>query len=228
MAPQSHTLFATRLDTLRQKLLTMLATVDQVVRQCVSAYTQRDEAKAWAIAAHDFTINKMETEIDELSLRLLACEHPVAHDLRFVIACMRISNDVERMADEAANIAERTLPLVAVPPLPFTREFTLFGDNVIGMVSLACRCVAEMNVELACELARLDETVDLGLYELTTGLVEYMKEHPAEIDQLLSFLIIARRLERIADLATNIGESVFFAVQGVDAKHHDLSMALLD
>lgn len=218
MAP-THTLTTDRLDALRHKLLAMLATVEHAIDSCIDAYCLRDEAKAWSVASHDHDINEMETEIDEMGMRLLARESPLAQDLRTVLATMRIANDVERMADEAANIAERTMPLVALPPLPFEEDFRNYVPLVRNMVHQAVHCVVEMDPDLGRRLMELDEGVDCALRQITIKVVQFMKANPERIEAALSFLIICRRLERIGDLSTNIGESVYFAVRGVNAKH---------
>lgn len=215
----AHNLLSERLEALRSRLLTMLDAAEKAVSNCVCAYVRRDEGLAWDVAAHDFAINDLEVEIDELSLRLLAREGPVAQDLRTIIATMRIANDVERIADEAANVAERALPLVSLPVLPFGDRFVPFAENVLAQVRTACAAVRDMDPDAAQRLRDMDEAVDCGLYELSTAVVAFMKEEPDSMERALSFLIMARRLERIADLATNIGESVFFAVRGVNAKH---------
>ncbi|HCG05262.1 MAG TPA: phosphate transport system regulatory protein PhoU [Desulfovibrio sp.] len=218
MAPAKN-LTTDRLDALRHKLLAMLATVEQAIDSCIEAYCQRDEARAWTVASHDHAINEMETCIDEMGMRLLAREGPLAQDLRTVLATMRIANDIERMADEAANIAERTMPLVALPPLPFDDDFKAYVPLVRNMVHQAVQCVVDMDADLARSLAELDEGVDCGLRQITLKVVQYMKANPDRMEAALSFLIICRRLERIGDLSTNIGESVYFAVRGVNAKH---------
>lgn len=215
----AHNLLSERLDNLRSRLLTMLDGAEKAVSNCVWAYIRRDERLAWDVAAHDFAINDLEVEIDELSLQLLAREAPLAQDLRTIIATMRISNDVERIADEAANVAERALPLVSLPVLPFGDMFTPFAESVLAQVRFACAAVRDMDPDAAQRLRDMDEEVDFGLYELSTAVVAFMKENPDAMERALSFLIMARRLERIADLATNIGESVYFAVRGINAKH---------
>lgn len=217
--PTARNLTTDRLDALRHKLLAMLATVEQAIDSCIEAYCQRDEARAWAVASHDHAINEMETSIDEMGMRLLAREGPLAQDLRTVLATMRIANDIERMADEAANIAERSMPLVAQPSLPFDEDFKAYVPLVRNMVRQAVRCVVDMDADLGRGLAELDEDVDCGLRQLTIKVIQYMKAHPDNLEAALSFLIICRRLERIGDLSTNIGESVFFAVRGINAKH---------
>gem|GEM_PF-2447586 len=156
MAPAKN-LTTDRLDALRHKLLAMLATVEQAIDSCIEAYCQRDEARAWTVASHDHAINEMETCIDEMGMRLLAREGPLAQDLRTVLATMRIANDIERMADEAANIAERTMPLVALPPLPFDDDFKAYVPLVRNMVHQAVQCVVDMDADLARSLAELDE-----------------------------------------------------------------------
>jgi phosphate transport system protein len=164
-------------------------------------------------------VNRLEVEIDELALKLLALEQPVAGDLRFILGCMRISVDLERIADEAVNIAERSIMLSSRPPLPFHQDVLEMGTKALAMLRHAAQAFSSSNVEEALQVCHLDNEVDVLNHKNMRQVIEYMIHETPAIERSVHTIILIRRLERIGDLATNIAESVVFIAQGVNIKH---------
>ena len=207
------------LETLKLKVLTMVALTEEAVSKAITAYADKDLYLAEEVQDKDVDINRLEVGIDELGLKLLALDQPVAGDLRFILGCMRISVELERIADEAVNIAERSIMLSSRPPLPFHEAVREMGGKALAMLQHAAHAFTSGNVEEALQVCRLDVEVDVLNHKNMRAVIEYMvKDNPA-IERSVHTIILIRRLERIGDLATNIAESVVFIEQGVNIKH---------
>ncbi|NLW82381.1 MAG: phosphate signaling complex protein PhoU [Desulfovibrionales bacterium] len=207
------------IEALKLKVLKMAALTEEAVGKAVRSYVKKDLYLAEEVQDGDVQVNRLDVEIDELALRLLALEQPVAGDLRFILGCMRISVDLERVADEAVNIAERSIMLSSRPPLPFQDDVAEMGGKAMAMLQHAIQAFTSGNVEAALQVCSLDNEVDVLNHKNMRKVIEYMIHETPAIERSVHTIILIRRLERIGDLATNIAESVVFISEGVNIKH---------
>lgn len=212
--------FEEELDGLRKHLLEMSGLVESAIYRSVHALVEKDEGLAHLVFKNEARINQMEIEIDEMSVRLLALEQPVAADLRLITSAIKINNDLERMGDLAYNIAERAVCLIHEPTVTALIDIPYMANLVESMVRKCLDAFVKKDADLARNVLISDDAVD----DLRTGiykeLIRYMEENPDRIHQGLDLIFVARNLERIADHATNIAEDVLFLVDGVDVRHH--------
>lgn len=207
------------IEVLKLKVLKMFAMADDAVNKAIRAYVNKDLYLAEEVQDGDVHVNRLEVEIDELGLKLLALEQPVAGDLRFILGCMRISIDLERIADEAVNIAERSIMLSSRPPLPFHEDVKMMGVKAQAMLQHAAQAFSSGNVEEAMQVCNMDNEVDVLNHKNMRTVIEYMINETPAIERSVHTIILIRRIERIGDLATNIAESVVFIARGVNIKH---------
>lgn len=212
--------FIEELDELRNKLLEMAGLVESGIHKSVLALVDRDEEKAQKVLRSEARINQMEIEIDDFAVGLLARHQPMARDLRFVTAAIKINSDLERMGDLAVNIVERSLSLMRQPSVKPLIDVPHMAKLVESMVRKSLDSFVKRDAGLAREVLLSDDAVDDlrdGVYQ---ELVRFMERDPATVSRALDLIFVARNLERIADHATNIAEDVLFLVQGVDVRHH--------
>ncbi|MBZ4685249.1 MAG: phosphate uptake regulator, PhoU [Desulfomicrobiaceae bacterium] len=207
------------MERLRLQVLHMVNLAEAAVTRAIQAYVARDEFLAEAVVDGDAEVNALEVAIDEIGLKLLALEQPVASDLRFVLGCMRISVDLERIADEAVNIAERAMILSARPPLPFQKPIEHMGERALAMLRRATQAFVRGDTDLALDVWRCDAEIDTLNHRNMREVIEYMLHETPAIERSVHTILIVRHLERIADLVTNICESVVFIVKGINIKH---------
>ena len=215
-----RTRFQMGLDELKQKLLAMGGLAEQAVDRVTEAYRKRDLQLCYDVLEGEKAINMAEREIDELAVDLLAMQQPLAVDLRFITAVMKINADLERVGDQAVNIAERIMDMIKRPGADLPVDIPRMASTAAGMVRRALESFIEGKAELAEAILKMDDIVDDMNDEIYIVLVKKMHENPAVVDQALDLLLIARNLERIADHATNIAEDVIFWVRGADVRHH--------
>jgi phosphate transport system protein len=168
----------------------------------------------------DHKINDMEIEIDNQCIRILALYHPEAADLRTVSMIMKINNDLERIGDHAVNIAEKTIYLADKPPVKPLIDIPKMADKAIQMLQESLDAFVNKDAELAVEVCKKDDDVDELEPQIVRELVTYMISDPQTIDRSLSLILIAREIERVADLATNIAEDTYYIASGKILKHH--------
>jgi len=208
------------LERLEKHLLTLTAVVEESVQQAVQALASRDIHLAQKVIGGDDQVNRMEVDLEEECLKVLALYQPVAHDLRTIIVVLKINNDLERIADNAVGISQRAIavadfPRQARPPLalePMT-------EKALDMLSKSIDSLINADLVLARTIIALDEEVDIlhaSNYELFK---EQVRTDPQAVDYLLHFLVVSRNLERIADLATNIAEDVIYLNEGKIIRH---------
>src|SRR3954467_9761123 len=212
--------FQQGLDELKQKLLAMGGMAEQAIERATQAYQMRDLKLCQLVLDGEQAINLMEREIDELALDLLAMQQPMAVDLRFVTAVMKINSDLERVGDSAVNIVERVINIVKLPNADLPVDVARMAATVAGMVRRALESFLEEKAELAEAVLKMDDIVDRMNDEFYAVLVNKMHEQPEITDQALDVLLISRNLERVADHATNIAEDVIFWVRGADIRHN--------
>jgi phosphate transport system protein len=211
--------FQQGLDELRDKLLRMGGLAEQAIDRATEAYRTRDAKFCQMVLTNEAEINQAEREIDELALDLLAMQQPMAVDLRFIMAVVKINADLERVGDQAVNIAQRVLDLISEPEVQLPVDIPRMGASVTTMVERALESFLDGKAEIAEAVLQMDSIVDRMKDEAFVVLVQKMVSEPATARAALNVLLISRALERIADHATNIAEDVIFWVRGADVRH---------
>lgn len=210
--------FEQEIDGLRQRLLTMASLAARAVRQAFRAWEDRDDDLARAVREEDEAIDRMEVELDEIAIRLLSMA-PLAGELRSIIVAMKVSHDLERVGDEATAIAKRVLELNTEPPLKTTVELSRMCGMAVEMLDQAIAAFVQHEPERARALIPHDREVDALNRRIQAELVSYMMAQPEAIPRALNLMAISRRLERIADHATNIAEEVVYLFEARDIRH---------
>ena len=215
--------FEQELEALKAKLLEMSALVETSVYRSVQAVVERSPELAQQVIATEARVNKLEIEVDENAIRLLALQQPVAADLRLITVAIKINNDLERMGDLAVSIAERALQLVREPVIQPAIDIPYIGGLVQSMVRKALDSFVSRDAELAKSVLISDDAVDQLRTANYHELISFMEKEPQHIAQAFQLISVVRNLERIADHATNVAEDVLFLVKGVDVRHHNES-----
>jgi phosphate transport system protein len=207
------------LDRIRQSLLRMGGIVEEMIAESQMALVGRDAERAERVIKTDKEVDLLEMEIDDMCHTALARHQPTAVDLRFIVAAMKIDNDLERIGDSAVNIAEAALVLNTEPPLKPYIDLPRLSELTQKMVRESLDAFVQRNVQLALDICSRDDQVD-GLYkQLFRELLTFMIADPQTVNRALHLLLIARNLERIADHATNVAEDVIYYVEGRDIRH---------
>ncbi len=212
--------FDEELKQLSQELLKMGGLVEEAISRSVKGLVDRDQALTEDVIRSDDSINMMEVEIEETCLKLLALHQPAGSDLRFITMVMRIVNDLERMGDQAVNIAERALDLFKQPLLKPLIDIPRMAALAQKMVKNSLDAFVNRDANLARTVCQSDDDVDNLNDQIFRELLTYMIENSSAITRAVDLILIGRHIERIADHATNIGEDVIYLVQGKNIKHH--------
>jgi phosphate transport system protein len=212
--------FESEMQALKSQLLTMGGLVENRIHRAVDSLIHRKEAEAQKVIASDVEINDLQIEIDERCFKILATQTPVAVDLRFIAAAMKINSDLERMGDQAVNIAENTLKCLGQPPLKPFIDLPRMAALAQEMTRDSLDAFVRRDAVLARDVLRRDDTVDDLKDQVFRELLTYMMADPGTIERALSLILISRNLERVADHATNIAEDVIFMVEAKDVRHH--------
>jgi len=212
--------FETELQALRNQLLTMGGLVEERVHRAVQALIHRKEDDASRVIAQDDEINDLQMDIDDRCLKLLATQTPLAVDLRLITSAMKINADLERIGDQAVNIAESVLVLIPQPPLKPLIDIPRMATIAEKMIRDALDAFVKRDAGLARDVLRRDDEVDELKDQVFRELLTYMMADPGTIQRALSLILISRNLERIADHATNIAEDVIFIMEARDVRHH--------
>ena len=215
--PRIH--FQLQLAELKDKLLAMAALSQQAVQAAVDAWLQRDEALCQYVRENETAINTAQREVDEMAYELLSREQPMAIDLRFILSVIKINGDLERIGDQATNIASRTQFLHDTPKISLPIDIPDMGEKVGVMIRRAVQSLLEADAKLAETVLAMDDEIDDMNRDVQAELLEVMQQHPVASGQALNAIIISRNLERAADHATNIAEDVIFWVRGSDVRH---------
>jgi phosphate transport system protein len=215
----THRTYESELAQLRERLLLMGAKAEEVVARGIAALADRDPAAARRAIALDAEIDRLELGIDELALGILARRQPVASDLRFIAAALKMVTDLERVGDLGVNICERTIELAPEPQLPLADEVRALAVDVTAMLHDALDAFTRQDVELARVVAARDAVVDAQFARVFGGLLDCMRRGPEHVDRAARMQSLARYLERIADHATNLADMVVFIVAGKDVRH---------
>ena len=212
--------FEVELQALKERLLNMAALVEERVHQAVRALMERRLEVAEAIASGDREVNELQIEIDDRCLKLLALQQPMAVDLRLITAAMKINADLERIGDQAVNIAENVVKILPQPPLKPIIDIPRMAQITEGMTRDCLDAFVRKDVGLARSVLKRDDEVDALKDQVFRVLLTYMMADPGTIERALALILISRNLERIADHATNIAEDVIFLVEAKDVRHH--------
>ena len=216
----TRTRFHQNLDDLKEKLLVMAGMAEQAIQRAIEAYRVGDLSICDLVARSEPAINRMEREIDQMALDLLAMEQPMAIDLRFILAVIKINADLERVGDQALNIAERVRDLQAQPPVELPVDIPKLASLAASMVRNALQAFIDADPAMAEKVLMMDDEVDEMNRAVYRTLTRCIEERPENSQQALNVLLIARNLERVGDHATNVAEDVIFWVRGADVRHH--------
>ena len=207
------------IEKLKKRILALSAVVENSVEQAVLSVTERNESLAARVIDLDNEIDQMEVDVEEECLKILALHQPVANDLRFVIAVLKINNDLERIGDEAVNIAERAFFLSRHTPIKIPFDFTMMSDKTQAMLRLSLDALVTLNTDLAREVGARDDEVDDLNRQMYLHIQNEMRRQQNDVECLVHVLSISRHLERIADYATNIAEDVIYLIEGEIVRH---------
>jgi len=211
--------FHLQLVALKDKLLAMAALSQQALSLALEAYLTGNLSLCEHVKEIEAAINAAERDVDEMAYDLLAKEQPMAIDLRFILAVIKINGDLERIGDQASNIAQRTTALVGSPHIELPIDIPDMGEKVGVMIRSALQSLLEADARLAEKVLAMDDEVDEINHLVQADLTELMQRQPEISAQALNAIIVSRNLERSADHATNIAEDVIFWVRGSDVRH---------
>jgi len=211
--------FDQELEDLKQNLLRMAKLAEIAVSKSLISVMERNSELARDVIIDDINLNRMELAIDDQGLKLLALRQPLATDLRLITAAMRIGTELERIGDQAVNIAERALELNATEPVELPIDIKAMADIALGMVRTSIDAFVQQDPRLAIRVCQRDVEVDLLDDEYIQKILNCMIQESRWVTRLHHFIIIVRNLERIADLASNIAEDIVFIVEGRVIKH---------
>jgi phosphate transport system protein len=212
--------FSEELEKLRERVVYMGGIVEEAIARSVNAVSRRDAQMADSVIAElEPEVNRLEVDIDEEALRMLALQQPLAIDLRFLAAVLKINSNLERMGDLAVNIAQSVPRLREALP-DVVVDLPHMAERARWMTRCALDSLMSRNANLAQQVLEADDEVDHMRDEVFRALFSYISDHPRYVEPAIAQIFVARNLERIADHATNIAEEVIFWLQGVDVRHH--------
>ncbi len=212
--------FDEELALLKQTLLEMATLVEESIAFSVRALKERNEGFVRQVLEREETINQLDTKIEQMALKMLALKQPMAGDLRLIVSAMKMGSELERIGDQAVNIAERTLDLLKVPLLKPLIDIPRMASLAQEMVRDSLKAFINLDSGLARNVCQRDQEVDDLNDQVFRELLTYTIEDPATIPRAIELILIGRHLERIADHATNISEDVIYLVEGKTIKHH--------
>lgn len=215
--PRIH--FHQQLVELKDKLLAMAALAQQAMEAAVEAYMQRDAALCQYVRENETAINAAQRQVDEMAYDLLAKEQPMAIDLRFILAVIKINGDLERIGDQAMSIALRTLTLLEDKPTELPVDIHSMGNHAARMIRTSIQSLLDGDAPLAESVLEMDDEIDRMNRVAHGNLIRVIQDRSECAAQALQAIIISRNLERIADHATNIATDVIFWVRGADIRH---------
>lgn len=206
-------------ENLKKDILRLGALAEQAVRDATQAMENRDEELARQVIDNDVKLDDMEVQVEESCLKILALYQPVATDLRFIIAVLKINNDLERVGDLAVNVAERAAFLATQPPVDISFDFQSMASKAQDMLKRSLDALVGFNAEIAHAVCAGDDEVDAMNRQVYLAVEEAIGAHPQQTESLIHTLSVSRHLERIADHATNIAEDVIYMIDGTIVRH---------
>jgi phosphate transport system protein len=211
--------FDRELEKLKKKILSLSALVEERVYLAIKAIESRDPDLAERIIRSDHEIDEIEVEVEEECLKILALYQPVAVDLRLIVTVIKINNDLERIGDEAVNIAERIQSIAKRSTYSFHFDYTEMAEIAAAMLKQSLDALVNLDIDTAFRVLTLDDEVDDIQSKAYSQIKKAMGEHPEEMTYLINLYLISRHLERIADHATNIAEEVIYLIEGEIIRH---------
>ena len=221
--PRIH--FQLQLAELKDKLLAMAALAQQAVESAVDAFLQRDKGLCQYVKQNESAIDAAQQELDEMAYELLAKEQPMAIDLRFILAVIKINGDLERIGDQSMGIARRTKEILKVEEVDLPVDFAAMGEFAGRMIRSAVQALLDGDARLADSIREMDDEIDRMNRRAHDDLLNLIVEKPQFTRQAMSAILVAKHLERIADHASNIATDVIFWIRGADVRHQ-LSMSM--
>jgi len=220
--PRIH--FHQQLAELKDKLLAMAALAQLAVESAVEAYTRRDKGLCKFVKQNERAIDTAQRELDEMAYDLLAKQQPMAIDLRFILAVIKINGDLERIGDQSMSIARRTKEILAEEDVELPVDFAAMGEFAAEMIRNALQALFDGDARLADSVREMDDEIDRMNRRAHSDLLKVIEEKPQFTQQAMNGILVAKNLERIADHAANIATDVIFWVRGADLRH-ELSLA---
>jgi phosphate transport system protein len=207
------------IEKLKKQILAISAVVEESVHKAVKSLEERDEQSARSVIETDSQIDRMEVDMEEDCLKILALHQPVASDLRLIVSILKINNDLERIGYLSVNIAERALFLSTQKRIELPLDFSMMAEKAEAMLRKSLDALVERNAGLAHEVCAADDEVDAINKESYAKVQEAIRSHPEQMESLIHLLSASRHLERIADHATNIAEDVIYMIEGEIVRH---------
>jgi phosphate transport system protein len=211
--------FRRELENIKKRILTLGSMVEERVQMAVKAIDTNDADLAEHILKTDYEIDEMEVEIEEECLKILALHQPVAIDLRFLIAAIKINNDLERIGDQAVNIAQRVGVTAKGERFDFFFDYSAMGEKAQTMLKMALDALVKLDEDLAFKVLTMDDEVDQIQKDAYDRIKAALGKHHDKVGYLINLLLISRHLERLADHATNIAEEVIYLIEGEIVRH---------
>ncbi len=212
--------FSEKLEDLRRNLILMGGEVERQIQHAIEALTEVDEKKAADVIAADAEIDRMEMVVEEQAVQLLALQQPVAVDLRFLVAALKINNDLERIGDHAVNIAEGAERLAGQRPFKPFIDIHYMAEVAMSMLKQSLDAFVNKDANLAKSVIKKDDILDDKNISIIRELLTYMAEYPNLITYCLELISISKNLERVGDLASNICEDTIYMAEARWVKHH--------
>jgi len=206
------------IDKIKKEILMLGAMVEDRFKKAVYAIKTEDLELAQQIMDTDFEVDEREIEVEEECLKILALHQPVATDLRFLVAVIKINNDLERIADYASNIARR-LKTSSDDPNKFKYDYTPMGNKAAQMLKMSLDALVRMDVDMAYEVREMDEQVNLMRNDAYDTMKKNIQEHAEMASEIINMYLISRHIERIGDHTTNIAEEVIYLIEGEIIRH---------
>ncbi len=221
--PRIH--FHQQLAELKDKLLAMAALAQLAVESAVEAYLRRDKGLCKFVKQNERAIDTAQRELDEMAYELLAKQQPMAIDLRFILAVIKINGDLERIGDQSMSISRRTKEIIEVEDVELPVDFTAMGEFAAQMIRNALQALLDGDARLADSVREMDDEIDRMNRRAHSDLLKLIEEKPQFTQQAMNGILVAKNLERIADHSSNIATDVIFWIRGADVRHQ-LSMAM--
>jgi phosphate transport system protein len=221
--PRIH--FQLQLAELKDKLLAMAALAQLAVESAVEAYLQRDAGLCQYVKQNETAINTAQRELDEMAYELLAKEQPMAIDLRFILAVIKINGDLERIGDQSMGMSRRTREILKVEQVELPVDYAAMGEYAGRMIRSAVQALLEGDARIAETVREMDDEIDRMNRRAHADLLQLIQEKPQFTQQAMNGLMVSRSLERIADHASNIAGDVIFWIRGSDVRHQ-LSLSM--
>jgi phosphate transport system protein len=212
--------FQRELDKIKKMILSLGAIVEQRVERIKQAIADRNVDIAKEVIHLDYEIDEMEVEIEEECLKVIALHQPVATDLRFLVAVIKINNDLERIGDQAVNIAQRLVLIAKRPVAPFRFDYSVMADKAEAMLRMSLDSLVNQDIDVAIKVLQMDDDVDNIKDEAYDRIKQALVDGvTTDIGYMINLLLISRHIERLADHATNIAEEVVYMIEGEIVRH---------